>query len=415
LIAGGVSVCTRLDLPILMKAGRDAAAAWYAARLLARGWRDRAAGHPRGTRMTNGNALVGRLLMTLIEHRVEVRRDCAVVGLEREAGRVVGVRTVTAGRPATVRAQGGVLLAAGGFSGSDELKARYFEQVARQAPHHSLPPATNAGDALRLGREVGAARVETLAAPGAWTPVSLVPNATGGTAAWPHFGDKAKPGVIAVTASGERFVNEADSYHAFVAALLRQPAGTDHAFLIADHRALRRYGLGAVRPMPWPLTPHLRSGYLRRAATWRDLGAACAIDGERLEATVATFNTHAAQGHDPQFGRGTTLFNRKSGDADWGPNPALGPLLQPPFYALRVEPGDIGTFVGLRTDENASVLDEDGHVIPGLYAAGNDAASLFGGDYPAAGITLGPALTFGHIGACHALGAAPAGLAALKR
>jgi succinate dehydrogenase/fumarate reductase flavoprotein subunit len=410
-----VSVCTRLDLPILMQAGRDAAAAWYAARLVARGWRDRLAGHPRGTRMTNGNALVGRLLMTLVEHGVELRRDCAVVGLEREAGRVVGVQTVTAGRPASVRAPGGVLFAAGGFSGSDALKARYFEQVARHAPHHSLPPATNTGDALCLGREAGAAVIDNLAAPGAWTPVSLVPKATGGSAAWPHFGDKAKPGVIAVTASGERFVNEADSYHAFVAALLRQPGGTDHAFLIADHRALRRYGLGAVRPTPWPLAPHLRNGYLRRGTTLRELAAACAIDGARLEATVAAFNAHAAQGHDPQFGRGTTLFNRKSGDADWGPNPALGPLLQAPFYALRVVPGDIGTFFGLRTDEHAQVLDADGCAIPGLYAAGNDAASLFGGDYPAAGITLGPALTFGHIGACHALGARPAALAAFRR
>jgi succinate dehydrogenase/fumarate reductase flavoprotein subunit len=176
------------------------------------------------------------------------------------------------------------------------------------------------------------------------------------------------------------------------------------AWLLADHRALRRYGLGAVRPSPSPIGRHLQSGYLVRAASLRSLASATGLDADALEATVRAFNNAARQGADPEFARGASLFNRCSGDAAQKPNPSLAPLATGPFYAVRVDSGDIGTFVGLRTDAHARVLSASGDAIPGLYAAGNDAASLFGGDYPAAGITLGPALTFGHLAALHAAG-----------
>jgi succinate dehydrogenase/fumarate reductase flavoprotein subunit len=213
--------------------------------------------------------------------------------------------------------------------------------------------------------------------------------------------------VIAVDWQGRRFVNEADSYHAFVLALLAQSnAGrAAEAWLIADHRALRAYGLGAVRPHPWPVRKHLRSGYLLKGETIAELAGRTGLNADTLERTVAEFNRHAAEGRDPLFGRGESLFTRRSGDAARAPNPSLAPLIKAPFYALRVLPGDIGTFAGLPTDEHARVLGVTGVPIDGLYAVGNDAATLFGGDYPAAGITLGPALTFGHIAARHALGA----------
>jgi succinate dehydrogenase/fumarate reductase flavoprotein subunit len=404
LIAGGVSVCTRLDVPILLDSVHKAKAAVHAAKLVARGLFDRVSGHQRGTRMTNGNALVGPLLLALAEAGVEVRRGCAVTGLDSSAGRVTGVRVRD--NDERVSASGGVLLAAGGFSGSVDLKTRYFAHVADGQHHISLPPASNVGDALRMATKIGAAVSEPGVAPAAWTPVSMVPSTRGTPVPWPHFGDKGKPGVIAVTRTGERFVNEAESYHAFVAALLQLTPKQGHAWLVADHRALRSYGLGAVRPHPWPLVRHLRSNYLQRGTTLCELAHRAGIDADQLERTVAQYNAHATQGVDPEFGRGASLFNRKSGDALWGPNPALGPLLRPPFYAVRVEPGDIGTFLGLRTDSHARVLDTQGAPIQGLYAAGNDATSLFGGDYPAAGITLGPALTFGYLAARHALGMA---------
>ncbi len=407
LIAGGTSVCTRLDVPRLLMAGKRPRDAVYAAGLVARSWRDRLAGYSRGTRMTNGNALVGRLLLSLLETGVEIRLGHEVTGLHMVGGRVDGVDVSTGGRMARLRAKRGVILAAGGFSHSDVLKTQLFLHVARGQDHESLPPATNTGDSIRIAKRVGAGDPASMKQPAAWAPVSRVPTAEGRTAPWPHFGDKGKPGVIAVDWQGRRFVNEADSYHAFVAAMLAASNASyaPAAWLIADHRALRAYGLGAVRPYPWRLQPHLRSGYLQQGGTIAELASRIGIDAAALGRTIADFNRHAADGRDPQFGRGESLFNRRSGDPAWTPNPALAPLDKAPFYALRVLPADIGTFAGLPTDEHARVLGTSGAPVDGLYAVGNDAATLFGGDYPAAGITLGPALTFGYVASRHALGA----------
>jgi succinate dehydrogenase/fumarate reductase flavoprotein subunit len=407
MIVGGTSVCTRLDMPRLLRAGSRPQDALYAARLVARSWQDRLAGFSRGTRMTNGNALVGRLLLTLLEAGVEIRLNHEVTGLCVVNGRVEGVDVRNAEHVTSLRASRGVVLAAGGFSHSSAWKTRLFPHVSQGQQHVSLPPKSNTGDSIAIAQTAGAGSLRNPDQPAAWTPVSNVPVGQGRTAPWPHFGDKGKPGVIAVDWQGRRFVNEADSYHAFVLALLAQSnAGrAAEAWLIADHRALRAYGLGAVRPHPWPVRKHLRSGYLLKGETIAELAGRTGLNADTLERTVAEFNRHAAEGRDPLFGRGESLFNRRSGDAARAPNPSLAPLIKAPFYALRVLPGDIGTFAGLPTDEHARVLGVTGVPIDGLYAVGNDAATLFGGDYPAAGITLGPALTFGHIAARHALGA----------
>jgi succinate dehydrogenase/fumarate reductase flavoprotein subunit len=177
------------------------------------------------------------------------------------------------------------------------------------------------------------------------------------------------------------------------------------AFLIADHRAFRRYGLGFARPSPVPFGRHIRSGYLIRGATLKELADKIGADPEQLERTVATFNSHARQGEDPEFRKGTNAYNRSLGDLSHQPNACLAPLETGPFYAVKIVIGDLGTFAGLRCDECSRVLDEDGAPIPGLYAAGNDAASIMGGNYPGGGITLGPAVTFGYIAARHLAGA----------
>ena len=179
------------------------------------------------------------------------------------------------------------------------------------------------------------------------------------------------------------------------------------SWLICDHRFLRRYGLGYVRPAPLPIRPHLRNGYLKRGRSIEELAAVCGIDPQGLAQTVAEFNRHARQGEDPAFGRGSTPFNRKSGDPlHPGPNPCVAPIEHGPFYAVKVQPGCFGTFAGLKTDGQARVLDAGGRPIPGLYAAGTDMASLMGGWYPSGGINLGPALTFGYVTGRHAAGAA---------
>jgi predicted oxidoreductase len=150
-----------------------------------------------------------------------------------------------------------------------------------------------------------------------------------------------------------------------------------------------------------PIGRHLRTGYLMRGDTMAALAAQAGIDARGLEATVTQFNQAAAGGHDPVFGKGSRAYNRFQGDAQHGPNPCIAPLEHGPFYAIKMVIGDLGTYAGIRTDENARALDANGRAIEGLYAVGNDMASIMGGNYPGAGITLGPALTFGYIAGRH--------------
>jgi len=404
LIFGGVSLCTRLDLGHLQAAGRRMSSARYALRMLTRGWLHRLMGYSRGMRLTNGNALVARLLMTLRERQVPIWTSTQAQQLLIRQGRVTGLMLRLAdGRLQRVRAERGVILASGGFSANPGQRKMYFGHVADGYEHISLPPPGNDGDALALVEAAGVTPRTDLKRPAAWTPVSEVPVGVGQSPQpFPHFSDKARPGMLAVGPDGRRFVNEADSYHEFVAAMLAR--GHRWAWIVVDHRALRRYGLGAVRPFPLPLGGHLRSGYLLRGRSWAELAAQMGVPARHLQETVESFNRYAVEGRDPEFGRGSTVFNQRGGDPEHGPNPTLGPLEAAPFYAIRVKPGDIGTFIGLPTDGHARVLQADGSPVDGLYAAGNAACSLFGGLYPSAGITLGPGMTFGWIAVRHALG-----------
>jgi succinate dehydrogenase/fumarate reductase flavoprotein subunit len=222
----------------------------------------------------------------------------------------------------------------------------------------------------------------------------------------PHFIDRAKPGVIAVLRDGSRFANEGNSYHDFVQAMIKaaKPNEEIASFLICDHRTLRKYGLGCVPPFPMPLGHHLRTGYLLRGNTLEALAAQAGIDAVGFAKTVAAFNSSAADGQDPAFGKGSRAYNRFQGDPLNGPNPCIAPIGRGPFYAIKMVIGDLGTYAGIKTDTHARALDADGQVIDGLYAAGNDMTSIMGGNYPGAGITLGPALTFGFIAGRHIAG-----------
>jgi predicted oxidoreductase len=143
----------------------------------------------------------------------------------------------------------------------------------------------------------------------------------------------------------------------------------------------------------------MRSGYLLRGATLKELAAKAGIDGTQLEKTIAEYNQGAVDGKDLQFRRGWRVYNRFLGDKTHQPNPCVAPVAQGPYYAVRVVMGDLGTFAGVKTDAQARVLGVDGQPIEGLFAAGNDNASVMGGGYPGGGITLGPAMTFGFLAA----------------
>jgi succinate dehydrogenase/fumarate reductase flavoprotein subunit len=402
MVFGGMTIPSG-ELPIMRRAHRSPAAAWHAARLLARHALDRAAGHARGTRIANGNGLAAALAAAGWTRGVRLLTETRLTALHLADGRICGVTAAANHGALEIATRRGVVLAGGGFSGSAAMRRRFFPPGAQGEAHVRIVPDSIEGDGLALAEVLGA-RIVAGPSTASWAPTSQVPVADG-TEGFPHFMERQKPGFIAVNAQGRRFVNEATSYSLFVQAMLADAQGREPTcWLIADRPALRRHGLGAVPPFPLGIGPWLRSGYLIEATDIPALAARTGLDAGTLSATVAAFNLHAREGRDPEFARGSSAIDRAYGDPASRLHPNLGPLEAPPFYAVRLFTGDIGSLAGLASDAYARVLRGDGEPIAGLCVAGNDAASLFGGTYPAGGITLGPAMTFGWI-AAHTLAA----------
>lgn len=372
----------------------------------------------RTTHLVNGNGLSARLLKSALDLGVELALGSPAVELSRRAGRIDGAWFERQGRRFYIRARRGVMLACGGYPKDTVRRQQLSPLGALGASEYSLAPEGNTGDGLRLAEAAGAMIENRLSNTISWTPVSRPPRARGfgvfprGFGLFPHGFDRNKPGVIAVTRHGRRFTNEAIVGNDFVRAMVHACGrGPVEGFFITDHRAIRRYGLGVARPAPALLGHLIRCGYLLRARTLADLAARAGIDAAALLSQVERFNREARDGIDQQFHRGETQLERRNGDSRVGPNPGLAPVERAPFYAVKIYPGDFSTLAGLRIDEHARVLDEADEPIPGLYAAGNDALSLFGGMSPAGGATLGPAMTFGYIAAKH-LSVAPAAVQA---
>lgn len=239
-----------------------------------------------------------------------------------------------------------------------------------------------------------------------WVPGSTFQRPDGSIGIYPHtVTDRGKPGLIAVDQRGRRFVNEALSYHEFGLAQLSNSRTAVPAHLICDSRFIWKYGLGRVKPFALSHRHDLASGYLKRARTLEDLAKLLGLDPNALLRTVSAFNQDAERGIDSEFDRGSDIYQRHLGDSEHEPNPCVAPLLEPPYYAVSVYPVDLGMSAGIVTDESARVLSQEGAVIAGLYACGNDMDSVMAGAYPAPGITLGPALTFGYVAAKQAAAA----------
>jgi succinate dehydrogenase/fumarate reductase flavoprotein subunit len=357
--------------------------------------------HGRGMTLTNGNALAGRLAKAGMDLGIPVWLNSPAKKLIMEGDSIVGAVIEHEGQSVEVRVRRGVVLAAGGFPHDIERRKQLFPHAPTGREHFTPSPTLNTGDGVRLGESAKGWLDPTIPNAAAWCPTSLVPRSDGSTGVMPHFIDRAKPGVIAVAADGHRFSNEAFSYHDFVQDLVKackqRNLGEVMCWLICDHHHLREYGLGAVAKFPLPIGRHLRSGYLKRADTLAQLAQTIGVPEQALAQEVATFNRDVPSGVDSQFAKGSTAYNRYQGDSLVQPNPCMAPITQGPFYAIRVVVGEIGTFAGLLTDAACRVLTQDRQVVPGLYAVGNDAASVMGGNYPGAGITLGPAITFGYV------------------
>jgi 3-oxosteroid 1-dehydrogenase len=400
MLFGGMMV-TRGEVARLLKIGRSLDAFALGFRLVARYALDRLR-YKRGTRLVLGNALVARLYRRLLDRNVPIWFEGTTLQLVREGPRVAGLVVQMEGRRRRVCARRGIVLAGGGFPASPAWRERYLPRPVAQ---YTSAYEGCVGETLSLAQAVGAA----LGPPGLdnalWFPSSIATRADGTTAVYPHIVlDRAKPGLVAVNASGRRFVDEAVSYHEFTRAMYRSHARVPSipALLVCDRRFLWKYGLGLIRPFTLRVKPFIARGYLHAADTLDALAARIGVDPAGLRETVSLHNRSARTGVDPEFGKGGNVFDRNNGDPEHAPNPCLGTIEAPPFYAVAVLPTPLGTSLGVLANASGQVLDAQGSPIEGLYVCGNDMHSPFGGEYPGAGAQLGLAMTFGYLAARHA-------------
>ena len=357
----------------------------------------------RDRNLAMGNALVGMLRRSLMDRDIPLWLNTPAQELIVEDDRVVGVAAEREGRPIRIRADKGVVLAAGGFEGSQTMREQYLPNPTRT--EWSCANKNNTGDAINMGQKLGAAI--DLMNDAWWGPTTVVP---GEEHARMLVIEKSLPGSILVNKAGERFVNEAAPYIDVVNSMQAQDSPEKPcvpAYLVFDASFRQKYPCGPILQASQQPDRFLRgalASYFKKADTLDALAAQLGVDAKGLAASVQKINDYARTGEDLDFHRGETVFDRYYGDEKVTPNPCLAPIEKPPFYGLEAYPGELGTKGGLRTDANARVLKESGEAIPGLYAIGNCSASVMGHSYPGAGSTLGPATTFGYIAAHHATG-----------
>lgn len=391
---GGLAV-TAADYRWLTLGIRHPRSVLTAARLAAAALARRAVGR---RMLTMGQALAAGLRAGLLSAGVPVWLATPMSSLHTVDGRVAGVRVTRAGRHLLLRASHGVVLASGGFEHNERMRRNH--QRPPVGTSWTVGATGNTGDGIEAGHRLGAAL--DLMDEAWWGPTIPLPDG-------PYFclAERTLPGSLLVDRAGDRFVNEAAPYVDVVQAMYDHGCA-DATWLITDQTYRDRYlfaGRGPRQPLPrrW-----YSSGTVHRAGSLDGLAARTGLPAAALHAAVERFNGFAARGHDEDFGRGGSAYDRYYGDPRNRPNPCLGPLRRPPYYAVRIVAGDLGTKGGLRTDERARVLRDDGTPIPGLYAAGNASASVMGRSYAGAGATLGPAIVFGYLAALDLAGAGTA-------
>jgi 3-oxosteroid 1-dehydrogenase len=357
----------------------------------------------RSTRLTLGNALAARLRASLLDRGVPLWLETPVTELIVEDGRVTGVKALRYGAEMRIQARKGVVLAAGGFERNLDMRKEH--QRTPISDHWSSASPDNTGDAIRMAKDAGAALERMDQA--WWVPTVVVP---GEPQAYILVAEKSLPGSIIVNEAGKRFTNESAPYGEVVKAMYdnnKEDAPTIPAYLIFDGRFREKYAAGPLLPgsiqPDEDLAPHLLEHFLIRAGTIPGLALQLGIDPMAFIDTIARFNGFALAGIDYDFHRGENAYDRFYSDPSVVPNPNLAPISEPPYYAMQVVPGDLGTSGGIKTGMNSEVLDGKGNAIGGLFAAGNSMASMFEGIYPGAGGTIGPAMVSGYLAAFAAL------------
>lgn len=339
----------------------------------------------------SGRGLIASLMLIVDRLGIPVRLSTPLVDLISERGAVTGVVVEHDGRRETLPAPAGVLLAAGGFAHNPALR----RELQGFAATWSNASPDDQGDALVAARGIGA---DTELLDDCWWMPTLEIGPGHHALA---LGLRALPGSIVVDHQARRYMNEARSYMA-TGRIMREHGAAEHRhWLIMDERFLSRHIFPDLSPAG-ARAAMMAAGTLKRGETIAELAAQCGLDGATLSATVERFNGFARAGVDDDFHRGATAYDRYWADPAHRPNPSLGVIERPPFWAAVLRPGDLGTNGGVKTDAEGRVLDTAGRPIEGLYAAGNGSGSPFGRSYPGAGATIGAASTFGYIAARHA-------------
>jgi succinate dehydrogenase/fumarate reductase flavoprotein subunit len=395
MIFGGMMV-GKIDIPRLVGRFLSPGNFVYSAGLLLRYLSDRLR-YSRGTRLMMGNALVGRMYHSLLKLGVRPNFNTRLDELVVQDGRVTGATIVGPSGPRLVIARKGVILATGGFAHNEAYRQRLMPDPV---PKYSLACETNHGDGIAAAEALGA-RVDATenGSGGFWTPVSVTRRKDGTRGLFPHLLlDRAKPGLIAVNRAGRRFCNEADSYHDFVEAMYRSNDrdGAIPSWLICDGDFIRKYGLGLIYPGTRNLGSYVANEYVVHADNAEHLAVKLGVDPTGLKATLERYNEQAKRGVDADFNRGHSELNRFNGDPSVKPNPCLAPIDVGNLYAMEVWPAEIACSAGISTDEDARVVDQREQPIPGLFACGNDMASVMADSYPGPGTTLGPAVVFAY-------------------
>lgn len=343
----------------------------------------------RGSR-TRGSALTIGLLKGCLDRGIAIWAEAAAQQLIKDSGRIAGLELLRDGKMASVAAAKGVILATGGFEWNREMMAEHFPGPVEW----TASPSTNTGDGQRMAADVGAAldRMDQALIMGT-TPVMYEGRLQGLPAA-----DYFLPHSMIVNRYGRRFVNEKQMNIGLAFAEMDPDTGTPAhlpAWRIYDSQFAAKY----PHAMPKKSVP----GNHFSADTLEELARLVDVDPDGLIETAQRFSAFARAGVDEDFGRGATIWDRnRGGDPRHGPNPTLGTIERPPFYAMPFKASFLGTKGGARTNAKAEVLDRNGAPIPGLYAAGNAMANSFGSKGVGAGTTLGPCLTWGYIAGMNA-------------
>jgi succinate dehydrogenase/fumarate reductase flavoprotein subunit len=346
-----------------------------------------------------GQGLVAGLFAGVLRAGIGIWPGTALVRLTTDGGKVTGAVVEHDGREVVVTARRGIVLAAGGFDHNMDMRRKFQSETLGE--NASLGAETNTGDAIRIAQDAGAG-IDLMDQ--AWWFPAVAPLP--GAAPLVMLAERSLPGSLIVDQTGSRFTNEAADYMSFGQQVLaRERAGNpvESMWIVFDQQYRNSYVFGAE------LYPRMRlpqtwydAGIAHRSDSLAELARMMGLPESQFVATVTRFNEMSRTGDDPDFHRGRSAYDRYYGDPTITPNTNLRALDKGPFHAVKMVLSDLGTCGGLRADDHARVLREDGSVIDGLYAIGNTAANAFGTTYPGAGATIAQGLVYGYIAALDA-------------